>query len=351
MSRELPYIFMSWKGDEELEIARLLKQWLEQYFQVKIFLSADDCAEENDWQESIRRAVKDSDFGIVVLSHRNEHAPWIMYEMGLIDATHNYKGLAPIALDFNPREQHEIIGTRTIYPFREQEIISLFKRIQRDINPKTSVDNNLENYINKCFTENKKIVSDTINKIKKNTNIKNVNCRLDTKSSANSAINNESNKVPYIDSCQTTDYDIESKLEETCFFIKQKVDIKKLFGKLLNAKRIINNFYLCKETSEDKSSIVCLLVDIRNGLIDCIPYIELLLQCENNDNIKKAIPLLEKEEMILISMAKKLQSRENEYDRKLIDAFAEEDSIRKIFNLFLSQKLDVKKNLFEHNFS
>lgn len=135
MSTSLPYIFISWKGEEELHLATLLKNWLEKFFQLKVFISADECPNGADWQQTIRDAVSQSDFGIVMLSERHKETPWIMYETGLLDATHKYDKLAPILIDIEVRKQPEILGTRQVYKFDEEGIIQLFGRIKNNIHP------------------------------------------------------------------------------------------------------------------------------------------------------------------------------------------------------------------------
>ncbi|WPK65534.1 toll/interleukin-1 receptor domain-containing protein [Akkermansia muciniphila] len=154
MSTSLPYIFISWKGEEELYLATLLKNWLEKFFQLEVFISVYKCPNESDWQQTIRDAVGQSDFGIVMLSERNKEAPWIMYETGLLDATHKYDKLAPVLIDVEVRQQPEILRTRQVYKFDEEGIMQLFRRIKNNINPNEREKVTIEEFIENEFEYN-----------------------------------------------------------------------------------------------------------------------------------------------------------------------------------------------------
>ena len=85
-------IFLSWSGQDSHAIAKIVSPWLSKVLQlVTTFLSSQDIAAGEDWQQKLGDALDHYDFGIVFLTRENLSAPWIMFESGSL-AKHAGKG-------------------------------------------------------------------------------------------------------------------------------------------------------------------------------------------------------------------------------------------------------------------
>lgn len=82
-------IFFSWSGNKSHEIAKILSEWIPCVVQAaEKWISSKDIDRGAMWFGEIAEQLKDSNFGIVVLTKENQNKPWLMFESGAL-----YKGL------------------------------------------------------------------------------------------------------------------------------------------------------------------------------------------------------------------------------------------------------------------
>jgi len=93
-------VFISWSGDEARAFALFLRDWLRGVIQaVKPFMSDEDIAKGTRNMLELGRELEESQFGIVVLTKQNLHAPWINFEAGAISKSVGRGKLVPLLLD------------------------------------------------------------------------------------------------------------------------------------------------------------------------------------------------------------------------------------------------------------
>lgn len=94
-------IFISWSGDNSKEIAKALKNTLEnEIFKdsgLECFVSDIDISSGDDWWNKIKTELKKCKLGIVCITKGNLRAPWIHFEAGAMVA----RGLKVIPLLIN----------------------------------------------------------------------------------------------------------------------------------------------------------------------------------------------------------------------------------------------------------
>jgi hypothetical protein len=97
-------IFISWSGERSNRAALGLKSLLEAVFQraVQIFISEYISPGEN-WVQRIQEELKQSQIGIVCLTHDNFQTPWLLFEAGAVSiALGSDRVLVPYAVDALP---------------------------------------------------------------------------------------------------------------------------------------------------------------------------------------------------------------------------------------------------------
>ena len=80
-------LFISWSGDRSREAASYFRDWITRVIPTaNPFFSDDDIRKGAISREVLDDKLRDSSFGIVFLTFENRHAPWIHYEVGMLNA-------------------------------------------------------------------------------------------------------------------------------------------------------------------------------------------------------------------------------------------------------------------------
>ena len=83
-------IFISWSGDNSKQIARALKDSLENTIfkdtGLECFVSDVDISSGDDWWNKIKTELKKCKLGIACITKENLRAPWIYFESGAMIA-------------------------------------------------------------------------------------------------------------------------------------------------------------------------------------------------------------------------------------------------------------------------
>ena len=114
-------IFVSWSGERSHRAAFGLKSLLEDVFQraVQVFIS-EDISPGDNWVQRIQEELKQSEIGIVCLTHDNFQSPWLLFEAGAVAiALGSGRILVPYAVDALP-------DTADLSP------LAMFQRTQAD---------------------------------------------------------------------------------------------------------------------------------------------------------------------------------------------------------------------------
>lgn len=78
-------VFISWSGDTSRQIATAFADFIGTLLQhVRPFVSATDIGKGVRWFERVSLELRDTNFGVVILTPENLHSPWIMFEAGAL---------------------------------------------------------------------------------------------------------------------------------------------------------------------------------------------------------------------------------------------------------------------------
>jgi hypothetical protein len=98
-------VFISWSGQSERHVAEALRGAIETVSAGKArpFVSSQDIAKGKRGLAVIAETLESSDFGVVLVSKRNQHAPWLNFESGAL-ARALKSPVATILLDLKPSD-------------------------------------------------------------------------------------------------------------------------------------------------------------------------------------------------------------------------------------------------------
>jgi hypothetical protein len=77
-------IFISWSGQKSLQIAKLIKEFLEVNLQATEPWISKDIEKGRRWSAEIANSLEESNFGIICLTQDNLDSPWILFESGAL---------------------------------------------------------------------------------------------------------------------------------------------------------------------------------------------------------------------------------------------------------------------------
>ena len=157
---EKPHVFISWSGDRDREIAECLKLFLEDCVDVECFVSSK-CIKSCDsgWKESIQAAIKKADYGIVLISKKTLHAPWLYYEGGALEGRLNFENVTIMAIDCEKNEVIPPFSLRHIRKFNKEDFELFFKELPDALKLKTKkayngrLWNSIKKKIEKIFSK------------------------------------------------------------------------------------------------------------------------------------------------------------------------------------------------------
>ncbi|MFD7874656.1 toll/interleukin-1 receptor domain-containing protein [Streptomyces sp. NPDC059766] len=98
-------VFISWSGDASKLCAEALRDWLP-FMNPGIdpFVSSQDISKGERGLDKIANKLQDCTFGIVCVTHENQHAPWINFEAGALSRELGESKLAPFLLDLEVKD-------------------------------------------------------------------------------------------------------------------------------------------------------------------------------------------------------------------------------------------------------
>jgi hypothetical protein len=78
-------VFISWSGEPSRSIAKALNGWLKLVVQhADTWVSDDEIKSGQRWSDQIAKSLDATDFGIICVTHSNQHAPWLTFEAGAL---------------------------------------------------------------------------------------------------------------------------------------------------------------------------------------------------------------------------------------------------------------------------
>ena len=93
-------VFLSWSGERSKAAAFAFYNWLPDVLQsVTTWMSSEDIESGAGWSEEIRRALDESNYGIVFITRDNLNAQWLLFEAGAIAKHVDYGRAIPLLVD------------------------------------------------------------------------------------------------------------------------------------------------------------------------------------------------------------------------------------------------------------
>jgi hypothetical protein len=98
-------IFISWSGDRSREVALALRDWLPDVINsLEPFVSSKDIYAGSRWQAEIASQLEASNFGVICVTHANQHASWLNFEAGALAKAVESTRVVPLAIDLKPSD-------------------------------------------------------------------------------------------------------------------------------------------------------------------------------------------------------------------------------------------------------
>jgi hypothetical protein len=98
-------IFISWSGEDSLQIAKALRDWIPNVIQIaEPYVSAEDIDKGVRWATDVSKELDDSSYGIICLTKNNIAAPWINFEAGSLGKKVEKSRVSPFLFKIKPSE-------------------------------------------------------------------------------------------------------------------------------------------------------------------------------------------------------------------------------------------------------
>ncbi|MFC9360780.1 TIR domain-containing protein [Rhodococcus sp. NPDC057014] len=97
-------VFISWSGDVSKHVAVVWERLVNEMFDhVKPWMSEVSIEPGTRGLDEIRKTLKETSFGIIIVTRSNENAPWINFEAGALSKALNDDDsrVAPVLVDYN----------------------------------------------------------------------------------------------------------------------------------------------------------------------------------------------------------------------------------------------------------
>lgn len=102
-------VFLSWSGEQSKAIAEILRSWLPSVLQaVKPYFSPDDVAKGSRWSSEIAKELDASSVGLLIVTPKNQTAPWLLFEAGALAKNLDKSKVCPLL--FGGLEPTEVKG-------------------------------------------------------------------------------------------------------------------------------------------------------------------------------------------------------------------------------------------------
>ena len=127
-------IFLSWSGEYSKEIARQLKDTIEELFEGKIicFFSEVDIPSGEEWYRKIHIELQKSAMGIMCITKENVKAPWLYFEAGAL-VGNNVK-IVPLLVncDQNSLKNSPITANQSVQLYRQDKFRKMLFDIRKE---------------------------------------------------------------------------------------------------------------------------------------------------------------------------------------------------------------------------
>ncbi|WP_406084525.1 toll/interleukin-1 receptor domain-containing protein [Micromonospora zamorensis] len=98
-------IFVSWSGEPSRSLAKGFSKWLRMVVQqADPWMSDEGIQSGTRWNDAIARSLRDTNFGILCVTRRNQSAPWLLFEAGALAKGLDGSHVVPMCIDLVPSD-------------------------------------------------------------------------------------------------------------------------------------------------------------------------------------------------------------------------------------------------------
>lgn len=148
-------VFISWSGERSKLIAESLYQWLPNVLQaVEPYFSPDDVAKGTRWSTEIAKELDASNFGLMVVTPENQHAPWLMFEAGSLGKSIDKSKVCPLL--FGEMQPAQVTGPLVQFQsaiFSKKEIERVVKAMNTELGDSGLPPTNLAKVFDKWWPD------------------------------------------------------------------------------------------------------------------------------------------------------------------------------------------------------
>jgi len=144
-------IFLSGSGQRSRKAAEAFHLWVPDVLQsVHPWMSSEDICSGAGWNQQIRTALNDSNFGIVFVTRDNRESVWLMFEAGALAKHVDEARVVPLIVDdeLTPAMLNDPLGQ-----LQDREATEKIRRLVRDINFNSEVLLT-QDRVDRCFDAN-----------------------------------------------------------------------------------------------------------------------------------------------------------------------------------------------------
>lgn len=144
-------IFLSWSGVRSKQVAELLHEWIPDVLQfARTWMSAESIEFGTSWNNEIRKELKETNFGIILVTRENYDAPWLMFEAGALSKDMEVSRVVPLIADPDMKIENltgPLTQLQAATVFSKQNLLRLFK----DINSASNSNQLNPDRLQRCF--------------------------------------------------------------------------------------------------------------------------------------------------------------------------------------------------------
>jgi hypothetical protein len=92
-------IFLSWSKEPSGEISKVIKNWIINIIPTATVFISKDISKGKEWGPEIKDALRNSFFGLIILTENNLKEPWLLWEAGAIHNRFESTRVSPLLID------------------------------------------------------------------------------------------------------------------------------------------------------------------------------------------------------------------------------------------------------------
>ncbi|ORA23534.1 hypothetical protein BST18_22700 [Mycobacteroides abscessus subsp. bolletii] len=123
-------IFISWSGNAAHEMAKFLEVWLVKVIQALEPFVSSSIESGARWDAEIASQLEEIVEGIVIVTSRNQHEPWLNFEAGALAKATDVSRVRPLLIDLTPTDvKGPISSFQATHASQKESVFKMLKEI------------------------------------------------------------------------------------------------------------------------------------------------------------------------------------------------------------------------------